>query len=134
MKNEVKIIQLIPAPVGMRAVHEFENEVCEVPIVALALAEEPGMCRYVVALEMQSDGEILIAENKPSFMFILCGGEHLDQEVTAVEQPKQIGTVVEDLQSLREDLADLLDNPSVTLERMRGTLEEIKELQEDVEA
>ena len=134
MKNEVKIIQLIPAPVGMRAVHEFENEVCEVPIVALALAEEPGMCRYVVALEMQSDGEILIAENKPSFMFILFGGEHLEQEVTALEQPKQIGTVLEEIQSLREDLADLLDNPSVTLERMRGTLEEIKELQEDVEA
>lgn len=121
----------------MRAVHEFENEVCEVPIVALALAEEPGMCRYVVALEMQSDGEILIAENEPSFKIILFDGEHLEQEVTALEQPKQIRTVLEEIQSLREDLADLLDNPSVTLEtleRMRGTLEEIKELQEDVEA
>ena len=49
MEN-IKILQIIPAPTGMRAVHEFDGKETEIPIVSLALVEEPGMSRYVVAM------------------------------------------------------------------------------------
>ena len=78
--SNVKILQIIPAPAGMRAVHEFDGKPYEVPVVALALAVEPETSRYVVALEMCGDGGILIAENEPGFLFILSAGDHLEQK------------------------------------------------------
>lgn len=79
MEN-IKILQIIPAPADMHAVHEFDGQACEVPIVALALVEERGMGRYVVAMEMLHEGDIVIAENEPNFMFILPMGDHLEQK------------------------------------------------------
>ena len=79
MEN-IKILQIIPAPAGMRAVHEFDGKETEVPIVSLALIEESGVSSYVVAMEMLIDGSILIAETEPSFMFILFDGEHIKKE------------------------------------------------------
>lgn len=78
--SNVKILQIIPAPADTHAVHEFEGQACEVPIVALALVEEQGLGRYVVAMEMHHEGTIVIAENEPDFMFILPTGDHLEQE------------------------------------------------------
>jgi hypothetical protein len=78
--NNTKILQIIPAPADTHAVHEFEGQACEVPIVALALVEEQGLGRYVVAMEMQHEGTIVIAENEPGFMFILPTGDHLERK------------------------------------------------------
>jgi len=80
--NKIEIQQIIPAPTGMHAVHEFEGKTHELPIVSLALVKEASE-QYVVALEMQKDGEILIAENEPDFMFILSDGDRLQQEAEA---------------------------------------------------
>lgn len=77
--DKVKILQIIPAPAGMRAVHEFDGKETEIPIVSLALVEEPGISAYVVAMEMLTDGSILIAENEPSFMFILFDGGRIEK-------------------------------------------------------
>lgn len=79
MEN-IKILQIIPAPAGMRAVHEFKGESYEVPVVCLALAKEPDLPGYVVAMEMLNDGSIQIAENEPTFMFILFEGERIEKE------------------------------------------------------
>ena len=78
--KEPKILQIIPAPADMHAVHEFDGQAFEVPIVALALVEEQGLGCYVVAMEMNHEGTIVIAENEPSFMFILPTGDHLEKK------------------------------------------------------
>lgn len=78
--SNVKILQIIPAPADTHAVHEFEGQACEVPIVALALVEEQGLGRYVVAMEMNHEGTIVIAESEPDFMFILPTGDHLERK------------------------------------------------------
>lgn len=78
--SNVEILQIIPAPADMHAVHEFEDQACEVPIVALALVEEQGLGRYVVAMEMHHEGTIVIAENEPDFIFILPTGDHLEKK------------------------------------------------------
>ena len=49
---------------------------------------------------------------------------------------ERIRDTMEDIQRLREDLGDLLDNPAVTLEtleKLRDTLDEIQLLQEDTD-
>lgn len=49
----------------------------------------------------------------------------------------QIRDTLEEIQCLREDLSDLLDNPGITLENLEkisGTLEEIQLMQEDTDA
>ena len=48
----------------------------------------------------------------------------------------KIKETLDEIQGLREDLNDLLDNPGVTLEnleRMRDTLSEIQGLKEDMD-
>lgn len=53
-----------------------------------------------------------------------------------LELLEKIKTALDEIQGLREDLADLLDDPGVTLEnleRMRDTLSEIQGLLEDMD-
>lgn len=53
-----------------------------------------------------------------------------------LELLEQIRDTLSEIQGLREDLDDLLDNPGVTLEnleRMRDTLAEIQGLREDMD-
>lgn len=53
-----------------------------------------------------------------------------------LELLEKIKETLDEIQGLREDLSDLLDNPGVTLEnleRMRDTLAEIQGLKEDLE-
>jgi len=53
-----------------------------------------------------------------------------------LELLEQIRDTLNEIQSLREDLDDLLDNPDVTLEnlgRLRDTLAEIQGLKEDLD-
>ena len=53
-----------------------------------------------------------------------------------LELLEKIKETLDEIQGLREDLSDLLDNPGVTLEnleRMRDTLSEIQGLKEDLE-
>ena len=59
---------------------------------------------------------------------------HIEKE--GVELLEKIKTTLDEIQGLREDLDDLLDNPGVTLEnleRMRDTLSEIQGLKEDMD-
>lgn len=53
-----------------------------------------------------------------------------------LELLEKVRETLEEIQCLRDDLSDLLDNPGVTLEnleKIRDTLVEIQGLQEDVE-
>lgn len=53
-----------------------------------------------------------------------------------LELLERIKDTLSEIQGLREDLDDLLDNPDVTLEnleRMRDTLSEIQGLKEDLD-
>ena len=53
-----------------------------------------------------------------------------------LELLEKIKTTLDELQGLREDLDDLLDNPGVTienLEQMRDILSEIQGLREDMD-
>ena len=53
-----------------------------------------------------------------------------------LELLEKIKETLDEIQGLREDLDDLLDNPGVTLEnleRMRDTLSEIQGLKEDMD-
>lgn len=53
-----------------------------------------------------------------------------------LELLEKIKATLDEIQGLREDLDDLLDNPGVTLEnleRMRDTLSEIQGLREDMD-
>lgn len=52
-----KILQIIPAPVGMCARYEDENGMFTTPIVCLALFEEDGY-RYVEPMDMIDNGVI----------------------------------------------------------------------------
>lgn len=63
-------------------------------------------------------------------------GEQIIMDQNYLELLEKIKTTLDEIQGLREDLDDLLDNPGVTienLEQMRDILSEIQGLREDMD-
>lgn len=76
--NEVKIIQIIPAPAGMSAVYKDTDGKFRMPIAALALVEEDGL-RYVVPMDMDDFGEVdIVTPDDANFCGMLFNGDHGD--------------------------------------------------------
>ncbi len=69
--KEDKILQIIPAPKGIKAYYEDEGNKWSVPVVCLALVESATGLRYIEPVEMYSDSLIdIVGASEKSGAFL----------------------------------------------------------------